>query len=218
MCGGPRLVRAALVGWPTWPDATGTWVGARQLTMDTTLSGLVSDYGYFAVFVGTLLEGEAILMLAAYAAHRGHLSLPLVVAVACVGATLGDQLFFFAGRFRGPALLRRFDSIASRSERVNALLLQHSALLVIGLRFTYGLRIAGPIILGMSTLSARRFLFFNVVGALLWAPAIAGAGYLLGHVVETLIVDLKRFELYGLGVLAVLLLLIGVVSYLRGRN
>jgi hypothetical protein len=36
--------------------------------------------------------------------------------------------------------------------------------------------------------------------------------------VETLIVDLKRFELYGLGVLAVLLLLIGVVSYLRGRQ
>jgi membrane protein DedA with SNARE-associated domain len=186
--------------------------------MDATLPGLVSDYGYLAVFVGTLLEGEAILMLAAYASQRGYLSLPVVVAVAFVGATLGDQLFFFAGRYFGPALLRRFDSIASRAERVNALLVRHSALLVISLRFTYGLRIAGPIILGMSTLPARRFLLFNAIGALLWAPAIAGAGYLLGHVVETLIVDLRRFELYGLGVLAVLLLLIGVVSYLRGRH
>jgi membrane protein DedA with SNARE-associated domain len=186
--------------------------------MDATLAGLVSDYGYLAVFFGTLLEGEAILMLAGYAAHQDYLWLPLVVAVAFVGATLGDQIFFFAGRFFGPALLRRFDGIASHADRVNAVLVRHSALLVIGLRFTYGLRIAGPIIVGMSTLPARRFLLYNAIGALIWAPTIAGAGYLLGHVLEKLLVDLKRFELYGLGVLAGLLVLIAIVSHLRKRR
>jgi membrane protein DedA with SNARE-associated domain len=33
---------------------------------------LVIDYGYLAVFIGCLLEGETILVLAGFAAHQGH--------------------------------------------------------------------------------------------------------------------------------------------------
>ena len=44
-----------------------------------SLPQLLTDYGYWAVFVGSLLEGETILILAGFAAHRGYLSLPLVM-------------------------------------------------------------------------------------------------------------------------------------------
>jgi membrane protein DedA with SNARE-associated domain len=44
------------------------------------------------VFLGTLLEAETILLSAGFAANRGLLQWPLVVAVAFVGATLGDQI------------------------------------------------------------------------------------------------------------------------------
>ena len=66
------------------------------------------------------------------------------------------------------------------------------------IRFAYGLRIAGPIVIGMSTISPRRFLLFNAIGALLWAPLIAGIRYLFGHAIEWLFVDLKRYETIGL--------------------
>jgi membrane protein DedA with SNARE-associated domain len=186
--------------------------------MDLSLPHLVSTYGYAAVFVGTLLEGEAILLIAAYAAQQGYLSIPVVVTVAFVGATLGDQIFFLLGRFFGPALVRRFDSIRSRAEQVNRLLVRHHAWLIVSIRFAYGLRIAGPIIIGMSTLPAWRFFLFNAIGALLWAPIIASVGYLFGHMLEWLLVDLKRFEMWGLVVLLVVLASAVALSYRSRRR
>ena len=106
--------------------------------MDASLPQLVSDYGYLAVFVGTLLEGEAILLLAAYAAHQGYLSLPAVVGVAFCGATLGDQIFFFSGRLFGDRLLRRLPVIGAKADKINAPLLRYREGLIIGIRFAYG--------------------------------------------------------------------------------
>jgi membrane protein DedA with SNARE-associated domain len=56
------------------------------------LPGLVEQYGYAAVFVGALAEGESVLLAAGFAAHRGLLHLPTVVATAAVAATIGDQV------------------------------------------------------------------------------------------------------------------------------
>jgi len=187
--------------------------------VDSSLPQLVSDYGYLAVFVGTLLEGEAILLLAAYAAHRGYLSLPAVVAVAFFGATLGDQIFFFSGRFFGHGLMQRLPLIRARAEKINALLLRYHAGLIIGIRFAYGLRIAGPIVIGMSTLKARRFLVFNAIGAMIWAPLIAGIGYMFGHALEWLFADLKEYETIGLlGLLLLFVVVSGIVHFARGRR
>lgn len=187
--------------------------------MDVSLARLVSDYGYWAVFVGSLLEGESILLLAAYAAHRGYLSLPVVVAVACCGAILGDQIFFFSGRWFGEELLRRIPALQARAATVNRLLLRHHAGLIIGLRFAYGLRIAGPIVIGMSPLGRRRFLVFNVIGALIWAPLVAAVGFVFGHAMERLFVDLKQFETLGLVGLALLIALVSaVLRFLPGRS
>lgn len=57
---------------------------------------LIACFGYAAVFVGTL-RGGTVLLLAGYAAHRGYLDSGLVVGVTWLGATLGDQLFFWRG-------------------------------------------------------------------------------------------------------------------------
>jgi membrane protein DedA with SNARE-associated domain len=187
--------------------------------VDASLPQLVTDYGYLAVFVGTLLEGESVLLLAAYAAHRGYLSLPAVVGVAFCGATLGDQIFFFSGRFFGHGLMQRLPLIRARAEKINALLLRYHAGLIIGIRFAYGLRIAGPIVIGMSDVSSRRFLVFNALGAMIWAPLIAGIGYLFGHALEWLFADLKQYETIGLVGLSLLFVVVSsVLHFARSRR
>ena len=65
------------------------------------INDFVANYGYLAVFIGTLLEGETILVAAGFAAYRGLLDLPSVVLVAIVGGTLGDQTAFQLGRWKG---------------------------------------------------------------------------------------------------------------------
>jgi len=66
----------------------------------STIRGLIDHYGYLAVFVGTILEGDTVLMLAGFAAHRGYLSLPLVLGAAALGGFLGDQFWYWLGRTR----------------------------------------------------------------------------------------------------------------------
>jgi membrane protein DedA with SNARE-associated domain len=59
----------------------------------------------------------------------------------------------------------------------------------------YGLRIAGPVLLGMSQVSHLRFAILNFAGALVWALVVAGAGYLFGHAVGLMLHDAHRYEL-----------------------
>lgn len=163
-----------------------------------TLHQLLTDYGYLAVLAGSLLEGETILILAGFAAHQGHLSLASVMAVAFVGGTLGDQIFYFAGKRYGDALLRRMPRMMrANAPRIREKLLRHQAPLIIGLRFMYGLRIAGPIVIGMSEVPVRRFLLFNLIGAAIWAVLVAGAGYLFGHTMKRVLENVEHYEWIG---------------------
>lgn len=159
-----------------------------------TLIEFVTTYGYLAVLLGTLLEGETVLLLAGFAAHQGHLSIHWVLLIAFIGGTLGDQAFFFAGRQWGGPLLERFPSVRARSLRVGELLRRWDAALVFAIRFMYGLRIAGPILMGVLHFDPRRFAIFNALGAAVWALIIGGAGYLLGHSLQALLGDLAGYE------------------------
>ena len=141
------------------------------------IAGMIQSYGYFAVAVGTFLEGETILIVAGAAARRGYLAFPTVVAVGTIASFLGDQLYFYLGRRYGTALLERYPSMQPRAERAKALLERHHLPLILSIRFLYGLRIAGPIALGMSAIPWFRFFVLNLVGAVIWAMIVAGVGY-----------------------------------------
>src|SRR6266852_4343680 len=69
---------------------------------------LLHKFGYIAVFVGTFLEGETILVMAGFFAQRGYLELMGVIAVAASGAYVGHVFWFWLGRTKGVQLLDRF--------------------------------------------------------------------------------------------------------------
>jgi len=164
--------------------------------MTAAISALIASYGYLAVFVGTLFEGETVLLAAGYAAQRGLLHWPVVIAIAIVGGTLGDQIAFMVGRWKGAFLIARFPSLAHRVPQVHRLLERHHVLLILVIRFLYGLRIAGPIIMGTTQVPFLRFAVLNFVGAILWALLVSGAGYYFGVVLETWIAHVEHVELF----------------------
>jgi membrane protein DedA with SNARE-associated domain len=158
------------------------------------LAHLIETHGYWLLAIGCLLEGETLLILAGYAAHRGYLNPVAVLAIATVMAFTGDQLYFWLGRWRGAQLLARWPALARKTERVQTLMARYHELLIIGLRFAYGLRAAGPILMGTTTLPAWRFALFNAIGALLWAVLIGSVGWLFGEMAETIFAHLKQVE------------------------
>jgi membrane protein DedA with SNARE-associated domain len=168
------------------------------------MESLIVHYGYIAILIGTLLEGETILVLGGFAAHRGLLWLPGVMAAALVGSMFSDQLFFFLGRRRGWTWLANKPRWQPRAERVRRLLDRHSTALILTFRFLYGLRNITPFVLGMSSVSTPRFLALNAIGAALWSVAISLLGWSVGEAAERMIGHIKRYERsIGAAILAV---------------
>lgn len=181
------------------------------------IEDLVRHYGYAAVALGALAEGETVLLIAGYGAHRGWLHWPLVVAVAALFATLGDQLFFFLGRWYGPQLINRFPLLKRRLPRVQRLLHRGAPWAIVSVRFLYGLRVAGPVLIGMAGVAPWRFVIFNAIGALLWAPLITGLGWGFGAGMVQLASRLQQGEEILLLVVAVAALIVWGFWRLRHR-
>lgn len=150
------------------------------------IAHLIQSYGYLGVALGSFLEGEAVLLAGSLAAYHGHLELPLVMGIAALASFMGDLPYFFAGRRFGPRVLQRFPSLHCRKERLENLMHRHHVLLVLGLRFLYGMRIAGLLAFGMGKMSSLRFLFLDFIGAIGWSASICAAGYGAGGLIRRL--------------------------------
>lgn len=186
--------------------------------MHLDFAALVATYGYWALFAGTFLEGETVLILAGVAAHHGYLALPWVVATAFAGSLLGDQFFFFLGRRHASWILKRLDSWRLPLDVARRHLERHQVLIMIGFRFVYGIRMATPVVIGLSTIRAARFAFFNAVGAAVWATVVTGAGYLFGQAVTLILDKAQAVQLVVFGLVTVAALTAWGVRLVRRRR
>jgi len=178
------------------------------------IGSLIEQHGYIALALGSAIEGETFVVFAGFAAHRGYLSLPLVILLAGVLNFFWDQFYFWLGRRHGRWALARYPSLAAKTERVLAQLERHHMPLIIGVRFLYGLRVAGPIAIGMSKVSWTRFLSLNLLGAMLWSAIFSVLGYLFGQALELLLEDLRRHEGWIFAVIAT----VGLVTWFVVRR
>lgn len=158
------------------------------------VAALVQSYGYPIVVLGSVLEGESVLLAGGFAAHRGYLALPWVIALGALGGFAGDQILFHLGRRHGPRIVARFPGIERHAWRVNNWLKRYQVLCIVLVRFIYGTRLAGPVLLGMSGIAPWRFATLDFLGAVAWAVIVVTLGYATGAAMEALLDDFKRYE------------------------
>jgi membrane protein DedA with SNARE-associated domain len=158
------------------------------------LEGLVARWGYLAIVGGTFLEGETILIAAGALAHRGLLSLPLVMVAAFVGSVAGDQLWFFLGRRFGKPLLERRPKWQARLASAQRLLDRYGTGFVAGFRFVYGVRTVTPVLLGVSQYPIAKFALLNALGAALWSVVVGGLGWAIGATLVSMLARAVRIE------------------------
>lgn len=170
--------------------------------MQQFLKEYLQVHGYWVLFVGTFLEGETILVFAGLLAFQGYLDIYGVVVSAFAGSFLGDQFYFHLGRRKGEFILKLFTSFAKKFRKALRLIERYGSFIAFVSRYTYGFRILLPIVLGMTKLSSRRFLFLNLLSALSWAVLIAMSGFLFGKGAAHFIDNLESYEPYLLLALA----------------
>lgn len=137
----------------------------------------IEQWGYLAILIGTLLEGETIVIAAGAMAHRGLLLLPLVIMTAFFGTFIGDLMWFFVGRKFGRPLLSRSETWRSRSERISALIQRYGIVFVLGYRFIYGIRTVTPAFLGATGYPLAKYLLLNVISIAVWSVLFSFIGF-----------------------------------------
>lgn len=164
----------------------------------------IQNYGYWAILIGTFLEGETILILGGVAAQLGSLDIMLVMLAAFVGSSMGDQLYYFIGRWKGVSLLERFPRWNRSASKVLEHMRKHQNYIILFFRFFYGLRNVTPFVLGIARVKILRFVLLNFLGSALWAFSFATIGFFLGEAHERVLGK-------GFGwVLMLILILIGL--------
>ncbi|HEY2191794.1 MAG TPA: DedA family protein [Actinomycetospora sp.] len=187
--------------------------------MFAALAPVLGHYGYLAVGVLLFLEdfgvpapGETVLIAAAVYAGAGQLNLVVVVVVGVLAAIAGDNVGYAIGRYGGRRLLGRYGRYVGltppRVQAAEGFFSRHGGKVIVIARFVEGLRQANGIIAGLSGMPWTRFLAFNALGALLWVGLWTTLGDLAGTHIEAIYTALRRYELYLLAALAVLILVL----------
>ena len=176
---------------------------ARKLTVNesppmlpylTHLIERTGQWGYLVIFLGAMLEsaaflglivpGESLVLLAGFLAAQELLDLDVLITVVAAGAALGDSIGYEMGRRMGrPALAHygsRFGLTDARVARADAFFARHGSKAVLLGRFVGFARALVPFLAGSSQMAYRKFLPYNVLGAILWASAVTLLGYFLG--------------------------------------
>jgi len=166
-----------------------------------SFESLIAAHGYWMLALGCVLEGEMVLLVAAFAAHRGYLNPAAVLAVAVASAFASNQFFFWLGRRHGTALLERWPGLATRSAGIRRLIERHASLAAVAVRFAYGTRIAGPMLIGASSMPPLRFAMLNALSAIAWASLVGAAGWLFGEAAQIIFSHLAHVEGWLLGAL-----------------
>ena len=164
---------------------------------------LLHQFGYLAVFIGTFLEGETILVMAGFFAERGYLRLFPVIVVAASGAYVGHVFWFWLGRTKGMKLLDRFPKMRKHFGKGIRIFERYGAPAIFITQWLYGLRVTCAVIIGISRISVIKFLIYEAITCVVWAIVIATLGYYFGRAVESVLGRAAHIEKWGLLILIV---------------
>ena len=147
------------------------------------------------LLIGFFLPGDSLLFTTGFLIHAGILpvNIHLAVLIIFVAAVLGDSVGYTFGRRAGPRIFKKNDARLFKQEYVvkaQEFYEKHGGKTIIIARFIPIVRTFAPIVAGASNMEYRRFLSFNVIGALLWAAGVTYAGFLLGGVFEHLGIEI----------------------------
>lgn len=137
-----------------------------------------------SAFVGLVVPGETILLLAGFLAFQERVALWLLMVVAALGAVVGDSAGYEIGRRFGPRLEDSWGGRKvgrARWERARSQIRRRGPQAVLAGRFVGILRALVPAAAGAAGMPYRSFLAWNVAGAVVWAPLMVGLGYLAGE-------------------------------------
>jgi membrane-associated protein len=204
------------------------------LHLDVHLAAFVVQYGVWVygmlfaiIFVETglviwpFLPGDSLLFTAGALSATGALDIRIVVVLLIAAAIAGDAVNYSIGRYAGPKVFSAHDNkgflhrLLNRDhlEKAHAFFEKHGGMAVVSGRFVPIVRTFVPFVAGAASMTASTFVFYNIIGAVIWVAVCVGAGFLFGNV--PIVKD--NFSLVAIGIVVVSVLPMAI-EMIRARR
>lgn len=157
------------------------------------LLSLVQLVGYPGVFgmifaesgvlIGVFFPGASLLFASGVLAAAGVFNIWILVPGLIIAAVAGDSVGYWFGMKVGTALYSRPDTRFFRKEYIEKTKLffdKYGTRTIVVARFIPIVRTFAPILAGVGAMRYKVFLFYNILGAILWAGGVTLLGYFLG--------------------------------------
>ncbi|MFA4952947.1 MAG: DedA family protein [Candidatus Pacearchaeota archaeon] len=199
------------------------------MEIDKNLLPLIGTYGnlvYFFLFIIIFLEtglvitpflpGDSLIFAVGTAAGAKALNVLVLFVILCLAAILGDTFNYYIGKYLG---LKFFEKkLVSREYfyKTKSFYEKHGGKTIILARFIPLIRTFAPFVAGAGKMKYSKFLFYNIIGGILWVSLFLFAGYFFGNIPFVQ----KNFTLTILFIifLSLIPILIGVVKNIIRKN
>jgi len=192
-----------------------------------TLQEIVIWGGYVGLFaivfsetgllVGFFLPGDSLLVTAGlYAAATGQLNVAYLIPLLILAAFCGNSTGYLIGRRAGQALYNRPQSRFFRRDQLlktREFYEKYGGITIVLAQFMPFARTFAPVVAGIAEMKYRRFISFNLVGAICWITSMTLTGYYLGQLIPGIE---KKIE-YVIAVVILISVSPIVVKYIQHR-
>ncbi|HCU05979.1 MAG TPA: hypothetical protein DIC42_00100 [Holosporales bacterium] len=179
----------------------------------------IKDWGYLAVFLGALVEGESIILTASALAYAGFLNIYIVAVVAFFSTIFAEQTCYLIGRHYGPGLFDRLPRLKPAANKAFSILKRIDVWFILTCRFIYGIRTVSPLVIGAAQIPIKKFIPLNILAAAIWASISCAGGYYLGEVIMSNADIIKQLSKnVGLLVLAIFIVVGSIIIFIKYRK
>ena len=136
---------------------------------------------------GFFLPGDSLLFTAGLLAAKGHFSIALAIFAIFAANFAGVTIGYWSGKGLGKRWLKKEDSLIFRHEYVEKateFYARHGGKAIILGRFVPAVRSFVPMVAGVANMSYRKLMFYNAIGAAIWATSVPLIGYYSGAWLE----------------------------------
>ena len=198
---------------PLMTEVYGTWVYCIFFILILFETGVI---------ITPFLPGDSLLFVAGMVASQGSLDIMLLVITFFVAGVAGDTLNYWIGNHIGLKVVQqRFPAIVRKKyiSRTYGFFERYGGKTIFFARFIPLLRTFAPFLAGVVSMDYRRFIFFNVAGAIVWSVVLTLAGYYLGSIPvirDNLSLFITLFII--LTILSIIVFVAGLIRAIRGGD
>jgi len=174
------------------------------------MESFIHNWGYIALFLYSFGGGMLALAIASVFAYSGELNIYYVIVIATIANIIGDQFLFLIARNNKQKAQDMIKKYQNQVDMAHNMMAKYGWVAIIIQKYIYGIKTIIPLVIGLTTYQNNKFLFFNILGAIIWGLVVGLSAYFLGDIVLSFLEEYKNY-----GVIFLLLIVVSIVIWIK---